>query len=97
MSAIFTSKFVKIIKTLSEDELKSFELWLKSPWCNSNKNLIRLLEKLRKYYPAFEGKNLSKEKLFQQVLPHGKYSDRRMNNLLSEGYLAAEQSNRFER
>lgn len=97
MSAIFTSKFVKIIKTLSEDELKSFEIWLKSPWCNSNKNLVRLLEKLRKYYPAFEGKKLSKEKLFQQVLPHGKFSDRRMNNLLSEGYLAAEQFLIFHR
>jgi hypothetical protein len=28
--------------------------------------------------------------LFKQVLPSGKYSDRRMNNLLSEGYQAAE-------
>lgn len=90
MSAIFTSKFVKIIKTLSEEELKNFELWLKSPWCNSNKNLIRLLEKLQKYYPKFENKKLTKEKLFHQVLPNGKFSDRRMNNLLSEGYLAAE-------
>lgn len=90
MSAIFTSKFVKTIKTLSEEELKSFEFWLKSPWCNSNKNLIRLLEKLQKYYPTFDHKKLSKENLFHQVLPNGKFSDRRMNNLLSEGYLAAE-------
>ncbi len=90
MSPIFTSKFVKIIKTLNEEELKGFELWLKSPWCNTNKNLIRLLEKLQKYYPIFDNKKLTKEKLFYQILPNGKFSHRRMNNLLSEGYLAAE-------
>jgi len=90
MSIIFTSKFVKTIRTFSKAELKSFGLWLRSPWCNTNKNLIRLLEKLRKYYPTFDDRKLTKEKLFQQVLPKGKFSDRRMNNLLSEGYLAAE-------
>ncbi|MEN0049639.1 MAG: hypothetical protein AAF806_21440 [Bacteroidota bacterium] len=90
MSIIFASKFVKTIKTFSEAELKSFDTWLRSPWCNTNKNLIRLLEKLRKYYPTFDDRKLTKEKLFQQILPKGKFSDRRMNNLLSEGYLAAE-------
>lgn len=90
MNVVFKSKFIKVIKTLSEEELKSFENWLKSPWCNSNKNLIRLLGKLKKYYPHFENNKLTKEKLFKQILPHGKFSNRRMNNLLSEAYLALE-------
>lgn len=88
--SIFASKFIQTIKTFSEKELKSFEGWLHSPWCNSNKNLIKLLEKLKKHYPAFDHPKLTKEKLFKQVLPTGKFSDRRINNLLSEGYLAAE-------
>ena len=88
--SIFASKFVQTIKTFSIEELKSFEGWLHSPWCNSNKNLIKLLEKLKKHYPAFDHPKLTKEKLFKQVLPTGKFSDRRINNLLSEGYLAAE-------
>jgi len=90
MDTLFSSKFVQILKTLSPDEWKTFELWLKSPWANSNKNLIRLLEKLKKYYPAFNHPKFTKEKLFKQILPTGKFSLRRMNNLLSEGYLAAE-------
>ncbi|MEZ5040641.1 MAG: hypothetical protein R2828_12125 [Saprospiraceae bacterium] len=90
MNVIFSSKFVRILKTLSEEEWKSFELWLKSPWCNTNKNLVQLLEKLEKYYPLFDSEKLTKEKLFRKVLPNGKFSHRRMNNLLSEGYLAAE-------
>ncbi len=88
--SIFASKFVQTIKTFSIEELKSFEGWLHSPWCNSNKNLIKLLEKLKKHYPAFDNPKLTKKKLFKQVLPTGKFSDRRINNLLSEGYLAAE-------
>lgn len=90
MNKLFYSKFVRLLKTLTADEYKAFELWLKSPWCNSNKNLIRLLGKLKKYHPDFESDKLTKEKLFKQVLPQGKFSHRRMNNLLSEGYLAAE-------
>ncbi|MEM1118821.1 MAG: hypothetical protein AAGJ18_00145 [Bacteroidota bacterium] len=75
--AIFTSKFVQTLRTFSEAELKSFDKWLHSPWCNSNKNLPKLLEKLKKYYPDFAEEKLTKEKLFRQVLPKGKYSDRR--------------------
>ena len=90
MSSLFSSKYFEILKSLSDSELKSFDSWLNSPWCNSNKNLITLLDKVKKYYPNFENERLTKEKLFKQVLPKGKYSDRRMNNLLSEGYQAAE-------
>jgi hypothetical protein len=86
----FPSKFLRILQHFSPSELKSFEEWLRSPWCNSNKNLPRLLAYLKPYYPDFSNPQLSKEKLFQQVLPKGKFSERRMNNLLSEAYLAAE-------
>ena len=75
---------------MSLDELKDFIRWLKSPWCNSNKNLPRLVEQLLKLHPDYDSRKLTKEKLFLQILPNGKYSDRRMNNLMSEGYLAGE-------
>lgn len=90
MNTLFKSKFVTLIKTFNEAELKSFDLWLKSPWCNTNKNLVKLLEKLKRHYPDFDNEKFTKEKLFKQVLPKGKYSDRRINNLLSEGFQAAE-------
>jgi len=90
MTSLFASKYFEILKTFSEAELKSFDSWLNSSWCNSNKNLITLLDKVKKYYPDFDNDRLTKEKLFKQLLPKGKYSDRRMNNLLSEGFQAAE-------
>ena len=87
---LFSAKFFEILKTFSAAELKSFESWLQSPWCNTNKNLLTLLQKTKKYYPDFVNDRITKERLFKQVLPTGKYSNRRMNNLLSEGYKAAE-------
>lgn len=93
----FPSKFLRILQRLSPHELKSFEAWLRSPWCNSNKNLLRLLASLRPYHPDFSCPQLSKENLFRQVLPKGKFSERRMNNLLSEAYLAAERFLVFQR
>lgn len=78
-------------------ELKDFEAWLRSPWCNSNKNLIQLLARLKPHHPDFSDPKLNKEKLFRQVLPDGKYSERRMNNLLSEAYLSAERFLVFQR
>lgn len=94
---LFSSKFVKLIKAWNEEEIKSFELWLRSPWCNSNKNLIRLMDRMKKYHPDFNDSKVTKEKLFAKILPNGKYSDRRMNNILSEAYLAAEKFMVFQR
>lgn len=93
----FPSKFLRILQHFSPNDFKSFEEWLHSPWCNSNKNLPRLLAYLKPYYPDFSSSKLNKEKLFQQVLPKGKFSERRMNNLLSEAYLAAERFLVFQR
>ncbi len=97
MAAIFSTKFFRILQTMEPVELKDFETWLQSPWCNTNKNLIRLLTRLKPYYPGFSDTKLTKEKLFRQVLPDGKFSERRMNNLLSEAYLAAEKFLVFQR
>jgi hypothetical protein len=97
MSELSSAKLIRLLKSFEEGELKAFRLWLQSPWCNSNKNLIRLLDRLKPHHPHFSEAGLSKEKLFRQVLPTGKYSARRMNNLLSEAYLAAEQFLVFQR
>jgi hypothetical protein len=84
---IFSSfKYFKVLKTLDQQELKSFEQWLKSPWANKSKKMIVLLAKVKKYYPTFEDEKMTRIKLFRQVLPKGRYSDQQFNNVLSEGY-----------
>jgi hypothetical protein len=97
MLTLLNCKFFRLLRSLSEEEYKELERWLQSPWNNSNKNLVRMLTRLKKYHPALEDRRLTKEKLFRQILPNGKYSDRRMNNLLSEAYLATERFLIFQR
>jgi len=96
-SSFHHTKFFRILQGFSPAELKAFGVWLQSPWCNTNKNLIRLLARLILHHPGFSDTKLTKEKLFLYVLPKGKYSERRMNNLLSEAYLAAEKFLVFQR
>lgn len=88
MNSIFSTKFVQLLKSLDTDEMKALDSWLRSPWCNSNKNLIQLFSRLRKYHPNFMDSKLTKEGLFHSILPNSKFSNRRMNNLLSEAFLA---------
>lgn len=97
MSDLLTSKFVRLLQTFDEAEVKGFDIWLRSPWCNANKNLPRLLACLKPYYPGYSDPKLTKERLFRQILPKGKFSERRINNLLSEAYLAAEKFLVFQR
>lgn len=85
------TKFIRLLKTLTEAEIQSFEYYLKSPWCNTNKTTIRLLEKIKSYHPEFHTPKLDKEKLFKRILPNGKFSHRRMNNILSDAFMALEQ------
>lgn len=97
MTTIAHTKFIQTLKTLTDAELRSFELFLKSPWCNTNKTSIRLLEKISSYYPTFDTPKLEKEKLFKRLLPNGKFSDRRMNNILSDAFLSLEKFLIFQR
>ena len=85
-----TTKLVKFLSTFSKSELQHFEKWLASPWCNSTKCLVDIFVVLKKHHPNFDKRKLTKHKLFEKALGKAP-SDRRMNNLLSEMYLQAEQ------
>ena len=87
------SNLFKIIKTFSKEEILEFEKYVSSPIYNSQGTLIRLYRELKKFYPEFSNKELSKEKLFEKINPGKEYNDvifrKYMSNLLklAEGYL----------
>lgn len=74
MATPFETEFVRLLRAFDKSELKTFESWLRAPWCNSNKNLIGLVDRLKRYHPGFDDPKLTKEKLFRQVLPAGKFT-----------------------
>lgn len=65
MSSFFFFKFVRILKIFSFEEWKFFEFWFKFFWVNSNKNLVCLVDKFKKYYFEFMDVKFIKEKLFK--------------------------------
>src|SRR5258706_2367891 len=88
------SKFFEILRSFTRDEIKEFNDFVRSPFHNSNKNVIKLFEFVKKAYPEFSSEILSKEKLFKRLYPGKKYNDTVMRILssdllsLSEEYIA---------
>lgn len=80
---MFKSKVIDILKTFTNDELKSFRDFLNSPFHNKNKNVIKLFSALKEYYPDFDSDKLSKEKVYNKLFKGKKYNDLVMRILLS--------------
>lgn len=84
MKPVLTTKFIELLSKLDQEEFASFEKWLSSPWCNSNKNLVSLISYLKKHYPDFTKLKMNKEGLFRKVMPGKKDSVGNVNNLFTD-------------
>ncbi|HRE42043.1 MAG TPA: hypothetical protein PLG90_11990 [Ignavibacteria bacterium] len=79
--------FIDILKLFNRRELWKFEQFIKSPMFNKRKILINYFMIMKKYYPKFDNKNFSKEKVFSELYPERTYKDdilRRYNNCLKD-------------
>jgi len=74
---------IKILKKLSVKEMNEFEKMVKSPFFNNHTTLVKLFSELKKYYPQFADKNITKEYLFQIVNRGKKYDDKLFRKYLS--------------
>lgn len=78
------SKFLEIVRTFTKKELKEFRDFVTSPIYNSNKNVIRIFDIVRKHWPEFKSPAIEKEKLFEVIYPDKKYNDTVMRILSSD-------------
>lgn len=74
---------VKILRTFSPDEMNEFEKLLDSPFFNNHSTILRLYRELRKYYPLFTDKCLTKEHLFSAANKGKRYDDTLLRKYLS--------------
>lgn len=77
------SALVELLKTFSAEEWKRFELFLKSPYFNRSKLLLRLFRFLQRFQPALDSHRLTKERAFTAV--YGKkapYQESKVNDLM---------------
>ncbi len=78
------SKVIVVFKAFSTEEIKKFRNFVHSPFHNTNRNVIKLFEIIKKHYPNFEASQLAKENLFKKLYPGKKYSDIVMRILISD-------------
>lgn len=78
------NKAYQVIATFNAAEMKAFELFLLSPYYNTNKAVVKLFGILRKHLAISSGGGLSEEDVFKKIYPEKKYNYGIMKNLLSE-------------
>lgn len=75
------SKAIDVLKTFTKEELKQFSDFVRSPFFNKNKNLIKLFDVLEKYHPEFDAEN---EKVYSNVYTENLYHHDNLKKLMSE-------------
>ncbi len=77
-------KFIQVLRTFSKEEFNLFHKFLKSPVYNTNKNLITLLQIIKRFHPFYVHDNLTKKILHQKLFPDLSFKDKRLRNLSAE-------------
>ena len=81
---------VSILKAFSKEEIRSFSLFLLSPFHNNNNKVILFFDILKKYHPDFDHPSLTSENLFREMFGNEKYKESYIRNLFSDLKILAE-------
>lgn len=99
------SKLLKILKTLSDEEIRRFHKFIRSPYYSYKKHCVPFFEYVRKYHPEYSSGKLSKENVFHHLFPDRQFQSQKMRHVMTdlvnllEEFLVAEQVQKrdFER
>lgn len=78
------TKLIKLLKTLTDDELKMFGKFIKSPYFNTVKNLCKLYSELIKFHPSYSSGLLTNELLHKKLFNGKPFNRQVMWNLSSK-------------
>lgn len=78
------SKLIPILKSLSKNETKEFDKFLNSPFFGCKNFVLNFYRALIKFYPAFNEKDIAKNKLFRKLYKNKKYNDALMRRMISD-------------
>jgi hypothetical protein len=96
------SSLIQLLKTLSKEEMKAFDKFVRSPFHNNRKEVTKYFLLLKKYYPSFSHQELIAGKIYKKIYPGKAYKDNVMRRLssnlfqLAEDYLAISKFNKHK-
>ena len=62
------TRLLKLIRTFTKEELKSFEKFLQSPFLRPARDTTGLYNYIIKYFPEYDPENLEKKKIYKKNL-----------------------------
>src|SRR4030095_8240742 len=81
---MYKSVPIEMLRVLTKNELKELHNFVLSPFYNKNKNVVKLYNIIKKYYPEFESPGLEKKKIYMKIFPGKNYNDNTMRSLIFE-------------
>lgn len=83
------TKLAKLLSTFSKQEISKFGDFVKSPYFNKNKNVIRLAEVMLPYYPEFDSEQLEEHSIFSKTFGEGAFDYFKIKNIVSDLFALA--------
>jgi len=84
------TKLIKLIRTFSKDELKTFEKFIKSPFFRPARNISMLYDYIIKFYPDYDSIKLEKRVVFKKLFSAEGFNEKKISNLIYDLTKAAE-------
>ena len=75
-------KLTRVLKTLNQKEFRKFGEFVQSPYFNKNKHVIALFEAISAYYPEFENRNFTAEKIYLKTFKGVKFDNAKFKNYI---------------
>ncbi len=83
------TKVIGVLRKLSAEEMKEFGRFVRSPFHNRVKKVIRLFDAIKKFHPEFESRFINKKYVYKRITGKNEYNDAVMRNLSSDLYSLA--------
>lgn len=84
------TRLLKLIRTFTKEELKSFEKFLQSPFLRPARDTTGLYNYIIKNFPEYDPDNLDKKKIYKKLFPGEDYNEKKITNLIFDLTKAAE-------
>lgn len=81
---MFQNKSIVILRTFSQQEIRQFDEFLKSPFFNKNQTIVQLYEIIKPFYPNFDAPALERTQLFKLVFGDENFEEQKLRYLMTD-------------
>lgn len=66
---------IQILRSFTPDEIKEFDKVVRSPFFGGSDYIVKFWNEIKRAYPGFDEKRLTRERIFKKLYPGKKYDD----------------------